>query len=104
MRVSNFTILKFGKTLVHFRAAKLEEDRCKTMEENLKVREAAVANIQDTYEKRLKEQTRQWVEWFVVQICITEGINVMRLFSLCTDKLKRVLSWQKDADRAVKLK
>ena len=41
------------------RAAKFEEERCKTMEENLKMREASVGNIQETYEKRLKGETRQ---------------------------------------------
>ncbi|XP_072039757.1 uncharacterized protein [Amphiura filiformis] len=45
---------------VNARAAKFEEERCKTMEENLKVRETAVGNIQDTYDKRFKEQTRQF--------------------------------------------
>ncbi|XP_038055401.1 oral-facial-digital syndrome 1 protein-like isoform X2 [Patiria miniata] len=44
---------------LHKRAMCLEESRWKTTEENLKIREASIATIEETYEKRFKEQIRQ---------------------------------------------
>eukprot|EP00057_Strongylocentrotus_purpuratus_P010579 XP_011665053.1 PREDICTED: oral-facial-digital syndrome 1 protein [Strongylocentrotus purpuratus] len=45
---------------INGRAAKMEEDKRKAMEENLRMREAAVANIETTYENRLKEETKRY--------------------------------------------
>ncbi|XP_022103117.1 oral-facial-digital syndrome 1 protein-like isoform X2 [Acanthaster planci] len=44
---------------LHKRAMNVEESRRKNMEENLKIREASIATIEDTYDKRFKEKIRQ---------------------------------------------
>ncbi|XP_033126343.1 oral-facial-digital syndrome 1 protein homolog isoform X2 [Anneissia japonica] len=45
---------------VNKRAAKLEEDKRLAIEENLKLREIAVNNIEENYQQRLKEQLTQY--------------------------------------------
>ncbi|XP_071951219.1 centriole and centriolar satellite protein OFD1-like [Antedon mediterranea] len=45
---------------INKRAAKLEEDKRIAVEENLKLRETAVHNIEETYKQRLKEQLTQY--------------------------------------------
>ncbi|XP_063970305.1 centriole and centriolar satellite protein OFD1-like [Lytechinus pictus] len=45
---------------INRRAAKMEEDKRKALEENLKMREASVSNIETTYENKLKEETRRF--------------------------------------------
>lgn len=45
---------------INSRAARMEEDKRKALEENLKLREASVANIETTYENRLREESKRF--------------------------------------------
>ncbi|KAJ8028231.1 Oral-facial-digital syndrome 1 protein [Holothuria leucospilota] len=45
---------------VNARAAKLEEDKRKAIEENLKFREASVENIEQNYEKKFQEEVKRF--------------------------------------------
>ncbi|XP_071498456.1 centriole and centriolar satellite protein OFD1-like [Diadema antillarum] len=44
---------------INARAAKMEEDKRKALEDNLKFREASVSNIESTYDQRLKEESKR---------------------------------------------